>query len=579
MKRIFALLLALLMCAGLLAGCGNGEENPQGEPTQSGDPTTAPSYEAPTETNEPDEIELPLTDDSVSFDYWLPSSSSFEDFNSYDDNTFYQWMEEQTGVHLNFMHPAGGSERENFQTMVLSADYPDFIQSIKNYYDGGVDKAISDGVILALNDYVDEFMPHYRAKVYETEEIFIQSISDQGNLWGVHCILSAGQGAWIGLGIREDWLGDAGMTLEDVHTIQGYHDALVAFKNYTYDGAGPLELSSGGFQNGGGVNGSWNVTSVNFNNSGIMNVNGTATYSPLAPGFKEYVGTMAEWYAEGLINTNYVADAAFAIPEDRWVNSEVGSGEFIYTMADMFAASAATSELQPDPDFSLVAIATPKQNASDDWATDYHVRNGTPERVNPGNSMGISTQCSDVELACRYWDYVWSNEGIHAANWGQIEGAEGDTNAHYYVDPTDANGDGNLEVYQPWMMEKYQNPTYIQTKFCVHNGPTYCIFNREWCVTPQRLIDFTTTWNEVGADYMWPASVTLTADEGASASGILANCNTAVNEWIASVITGAQSVDTYDTLVGTIQSMNIEEAVGYYQAALSRYSDRRQYLD
>lgn len=144
MKRYISLLLALLLMVGLLAGCGNTEEKPSTEPSTG--TTTEPS-QAPDDggdpTDEPsDEFPLPLTEDEVTFDYWLPNSYSFDGFSSYDDNVFYQWMEEKTGVHINFINPPSSGVTEAFQTMILSEDYPDFIYRIFSYYSGGVDKAI-----------------------------------------------------------------------------------------------------------------------------------------------------------------------------------------------------------------------------------------------------------------------------------------------------------------------------------------------------------------------------------------------------------------------------------------------------
>ena len=160
MKRALTFLLAVLMMAGLLAGCGNGGENPSA--STSTEPSADPSYAAPTSTEPGDtEIELPLTTDEVSFDYWVPNSASFEDYTSFDDNLFYQWMEDQTGVHLNFIHPSVGSENEAFSAMILSREYPDFISFFSSYYSGGVDKAINDGVLRRLNELVDRYMPNY----------------------------------------------------------------------------------------------------------------------------------------------------------------------------------------------------------------------------------------------------------------------------------------------------------------------------------------------------------------------------------------------------------------------------------
>ena len=580
MKKALSLLLAVLLMVGLLASCGNGEENPSA-PTST-EPSAAPSYEAPVSIEPGDtEIELPLTEDEVTFDYWVTNSASFEDYSSFNDNLFYQWMEEQTGVHLNFIHPTVGSESETFQTMILSNDYPDFISFFSNYYSGGVDKAINDGVLRRLNELVDQYMPNYKAVVYRDEETFIRAISDSGNLWGVHHIVDYAQGAWLGLGVRSDWLDKAGLTLEDASTIDGMEKVLTAFKEYTYDNQGALFLSNGGLNVGGSICGSYGTGSVLSGGTRMLNVDGKVTYSPTQPGFKDYVAKMADWYAKGLVNANYIADARSYAAEDRWINSDIGLGEFVYTMAANFATLAATNELYPQPDFHISALATPKLTADMDVSKDVHIRQ-TQELVRTNYSMGITTGCTDdeIELACRYWDYVFSPDGVVASNWGPYEGEEGDVNATYFVDPTDANGDGHVECYQPWLMEKCGTVTNVQYKVAAYMGPSYCIWSREWCALSEEEINYTKIWDTAGNDWMWPGGVTLTADEGTEASGILSGCNTKVTEWTALVITGQKSVDTYETeLIPDLESLNIARAEELYQNALDRYMQRSQYLD
>ena len=580
MKKTLALLLALLMMAGLLAGCGGGDEetNPSSNPSANTDPTTIPSYVPDDGNTEIEDYELPLTEEEISFTYWIPNNQSFEDFSTYDDNMFYQWMEEQTGVDLVFEHPATGSERESFQTMVLSGSYPEFVQSIKGYYDGGVDKAIDDGVLLRLNEYVDQYMPHYRQMVYKTEETFIQAVSDQGNLWAVHHIVDTPQGSWIGLGVREDWLNKAGLTVADAETIDGFETVLTALKEYTYQNEGPLWFSQGSQMVSDAVSSAWDIGSF-VSGHKFANENGKVVYSATKPEFKEYAAKMADWYAKGLINSKYVGENSWSTPQDFWVNGEVGIGDFIYTQDEMYAASAAISELQPDPDFQLQALSAPKLNASDDWS-DVHFRN-TQDKIRAGNSMGITiTALPNIELACKFWDYAWTEEGKTASNWGPYVGEQGDTNATYYVDEADSNGDGHKECYQPWLMEKCGNITNVQYKVAVHNGPTYSIWSREWSALTEREMEFQNIWNRVGNDYCLPEGLTLTKEEGEAASTIVANADTTAREWLVAVITGEKSADTWETeVLSVIEGYGIHDAEGYYQAALDRYTARISFIE
>ncbi len=579
MRRTFALLLALLLTVGLLAGCNGSDEetDPSSEPDNT-DPTTVPSFvPIDPDDQEFDEIELPLTEDEHTFTYWQQNGYSFEDFSTYDDNLFYQWMEEQTGVDIEWIHPPAGSETENFQTMVLSADYPDFIQGIKGYYTGGVDKAINDGVLRRLNELVDQYMPHYRSYVYGSEETFIQAVSDSGNLWGVHHIVDYPQTPWIGLTVRQDWLDKLGLTTADMETLDQFESVLTSFKEFTYENQGPLWVENSSTYAGDCINGTFGFGGYS---SRFMNKDGVAAYSGIQPGVEEYAAVMADWYAKGLINKNYIAENSWSTPEQYWVNSQIGVGEMMYTQDKMYAASAAISELNPDPNFAISPLAGVKKNASDDWS-DIKLRN-SQDKIRPGNSMGITTGCTDdeIELACRFWDYAWTDEGITAANWGPYEGPEGDTNTTYFVDENDSNGDGHKECYQAWQIAKYGNVSQTQAKVAVYNGPVYCIWSREWCALDSDQMKMPGVWGQPSNEWKLPEGVTLTSDEGNSASSIVANCNTVVNEWLAAVITGVKSADTFQAeVVAQCESLGIHEAEGYYQAALDRYFARANYMD
>ena len=103
-----------------------------------------------------------LTDGS-SFTYWCSmDGASSVSLESYADMLFYQELEKRTGVHIDFIHPVKGSKgSEAFVTMISSSDLPDMIEYTWSLYSGGPELAIEDGVIIALNDYLEEYAPNY----------------------------------------------------------------------------------------------------------------------------------------------------------------------------------------------------------------------------------------------------------------------------------------------------------------------------------------------------------------------------------------------------------------------------------
>ena len=99
--------------------------------------------------------------------YWASmDASSAQTLTSYSEMLMYQEMEKATGVKVEFIHPiAGSTGQEAFNTLLASADLPDMIEHDWSGYAGGAQAAIDDGVIIALNDYLEEYAPNYYSYV------------------------------------------------------------------------------------------------------------------------------------------------------------------------------------------------------------------------------------------------------------------------------------------------------------------------------------------------------------------------------------------------------------------------------
>ena len=67
---------------------------------------------------------------------------------------FYQELEKRCNVDLEFLHPATGQENEKFNVLCASGEYPDLIEWDFTTYKGGPSKAVEDGVIVYLDDYL-----------------------------------------------------------------------------------------------------------------------------------------------------------------------------------------------------------------------------------------------------------------------------------------------------------------------------------------------------------------------------------------------------------------------------------------
>jgi putative aldouronate transport system substrate-binding protein len=91
---------------------------------------------------------------------------------------------------------------------------------------------------------------------------------------------------------------------------------------------------------------------------------------------------------------------------------------------------------------------------------------------------------------------------------------------------------------------------------------------------PADIVPLQEKWIAVGTDLAVLSKLSISADDTARVSSITNDANTYVSEMTVKFITGAESLDNYDTMVETIKSMGIADAIAVNQAALDRYNGR-----
>ena len=85
------------------------------------------------------EGQYPIEEQGVTLTYWMPINSGAALFiSSYDENPTYQLVQKETGVDIEFIHPAAGTDKESFQ-LLFGDEMPDMIQMPQDdWYNGGL---------------------------------------------------------------------------------------------------------------------------------------------------------------------------------------------------------------------------------------------------------------------------------------------------------------------------------------------------------------------------------------------------------------------------------------------------------
>ena len=136
------------------------------------------------------------------------------------DTPFVQAWKEQTGVNVEV------SFYTDFSLLVASGEYPDILVGAWNTaYSGGIDRAIEDGVIIPINDYIEEYAPDYLAILESNPDYMKNARTAQGYIPGFYQLRSDPALQSWGMIVRKDWLDTLGMevptTLDELQHVGG----------------------------------------------------------------------------------------------------------------------------------------------------------------------------------------------------------------------------------------------------------------------------------------------------------------------------------------------------------------------
>lgn len=547
MKRKISLLLALLLLIGLVA-CTTEEGTPKpSSPGTTATPSTS-KEPVPSETESP-YAGLPITAEKTEIDVWCNWGYSGNTLflTDWNDAVGYKAVEEKTNIRVKWTIPADGTESEQFNIMINSNDYPDLIFNFTNYYTAGLEHALDEEIIIPLDDVIQNYMPNYLSRVNVSADRQKRVKTDTGIHAAIYKILSMKQSPWGGQTIRKDWLDDLGLGIPE--TYNELHDTLVAFRDQK-GAEKPMKLGNSGDNFNYVMAGGFGAANT------MMQRDGKVYFGPMLPEFKQYLETMSDWYDEGLIDRDFPSANPF--DDSDWYNNKTGY-QFGFANVGTYEEVGGRSE---DTDYLTIGIAGPVLNKGDVnkfgiWADD----------VAAGSV--ITTQCDQVEICARWMDYLYSDEGAVAIGFGK----EGET---FFFDE-----EGNPTVMAEALEEMYDAPfSSLQQVLGPVDGPYYSIkymgYGLKKATQGMMMIymEAGMTWQKDDTSALLPAGITLTADEASEYYAKINDINTLVSENVVRIITGAQSVDSFDGVVETLKEMGIERCIEIQQAALNRYNSR-----
>ena len=544
--KIMALVIAVVMLAGTLCGCGGSKQ----------------------------------AREKGKYTYWSTVvSSAQQTISSYEDMQLYQELCKRTGVEVDFIHPTAGSTgSEAFQILLTSTDMPDMVEYSWKNYPGGADAAINNKVIISLNDYLEEYAPNYYSYVGENGEKNIangglykaQAMTQEGNYYGFNNLNIGQYRGFSGIYIRKDLLDKWGV--EVPVTIDDWTNVLATAKangiKYPLTGTKSLFDISGTNL----FNTAWEVGKT------FHVEDGKIVFAPGKAAYKEYVKTMADWMKKGYVDPDYITNdttalqAAITSTKSIVSNGFVGSG-----LGRMLPAMEGNAEY---PDFSLVACTFPVMNEGDKaWFQEIQ-----GEAIDPAIAITTSCGAKDEERykeAIKFCDYLYSEEGMVLKSFG----IEGKTFTKTEKKPEEIGPDGEKYkyTYTAAITDRAEQEKigahsveaalfhYMRPANCpgLNQHPDYL----EGFYPYQEQKDAFKIWNthiDEARKHVLPP-FTLTNEETTRKNEIQIKALDTLNAAISNIILGKADISTFDSAVAKAKKDGYDELTQINQTALDRY--------
>lgn len=567
--KMRAILLVIALLVGLMTGCGDNAESTGSSAAQSAvssttEPTIAPSESADTaspnegsvledmESTEEISVEnsvvLPLTEEAVTFTMWDTFNPQVLPIvGGWNGHPIIQKLCKDMNVFLDATCVPGNEGSDNFALLVAAGDYPDLLSSISNMYNGGLDQAINDEVIIDLTDYIEEYAPNYLAAV-ESVGASKDIVTNEGYMGAFYNVVYNGY-TDKGTLINKTALDELGMDIPS--TYDELHEALLGMKSMGMDS--PLWVNYYGIGQAQTLSAGYDIAATYDAMSGSMPIfveNGEVQFSWTHDRFREFLTMMNEWYNDGLIWTDFMSDGEVLHVATSNAISKVYSGDM-----GCFYAGVDFIDTLAEEGYEYVGLPEVTRQEGDM----IHTIPANQSSVNA--RFSITTECSNPELATQFFNYFYTTEAAELCDYGfEGEAFNWEDGQRVYTELLLANPDG-------------LSSGNARRVYCVDDWCYYQNKGRDLLLYSDASIAATEAFVS-NQDYTMalPTGMTLTSEESAQFSQEFNNISTYALGKIASFVMGEESIeDGWDEYLETMESLGASKVSEIYQTAYDRY--------
>lgn len=564
-QKVISCSVAAILIAGLFAGCGNADtESKESSSSSKSSVTSSSASDSSSQTDSSSKSGQTSTDAGVTYpidtDVTLtiaipPNNAIKAHWTDISETQWFAEWEKQTGVNIEIMQ----MEEDALKLMLLGDDMPDIVWGLISYLPGSPEASIEDGIIEPLTDYIDEYMPDYKAALEKYDILRKSMTTPAGDVYGAGTIFDEPDAPITARGIflRKDWLEE--LNLEVPETADEFYEVAKAF--YETKGAsigGSLGGFIGGFMNG-------QITDAfGLVKAGWYHIDGVVHYGYAESEMKEVFAYINKLYTEGLIDQEIVTIDSNTI-RNKLSESKVSIASGYSANVDSYREMVKAV----DPNTTCEWVGIP--NLVKEKGTVARGADTAGQMVS--NMMFVTTACEYPELAAQLLNYGYTEQGHTLMNYG-IEGVSyeiknGSPLIISDVYTTFPEGITTYSVVQADYVRasEVRMPSVISSDYLVQYRDVVMSDNKK--VTEERWQQ--TSW---GDHCISPfASALMSVEEADEFSKISGEINTYTKEMLAAYMTGTKSLDTFETeYLATLKSLGVDRMIEIYQKAFDTFN-------
>lgn len=406
-KKLGALLVTASLTAGMLAGCGGGNDskNTANQNAENGTGTDdSGDSKGSGEVTELTFYHADLSED----DPWTDPVA--------------QKLTEKTGVKLKVDHPVG-EDKQRISLMIAEQNFPDLI-----YAKGDAGSLIDAGVMIDMTELIDEYGPNIK-KMYGEEFDKLKYSADDPAIYQLSSYQMGGTKFEDSGTAQVQWAVLKENDYKIPETLEEFEQMLKDYKEAhptADDGSDTigLTLSASDWH--------WMITLGNpagyiaegepDNGQWLIDENYNAAYKFTSDKIRSYFKWLNKLYNEGLLDPEFATQT-----HDDYI-AKIASGRVLALFDTLWDYQDGEKILKADGKLDKTYCGLPLAADKDTKAPSLMYQG-----LATGQGVGITTACEDPVAAIKFLDYICSDEGQVLVNWG-IEGTnyEIDENGHRF---------------------------------------------------------------------------------------------------------------------------------------------------